>query len=1377
MDNKGRSNLAAVKQYLLCGTIPKDCNNTDKRAVRKRSKTFVIRDGQLYYTGGRPKRADAEEGEEETPENLENDTDRTQTLRKCCTNEEEKHEAVMSCHIGEDGTHFGMDKTGERVSSEYYWVGITNTVRKVIHSCDYCIARGIRCNTSALSHTHSNHTTPVVTVSNHENGIKMEVEMGEEPDVFFVSQETCSHFWQKVEIQVFGPYLAARKQVYVAVALDCYSQFPEAMVIENTSASSLTTFVLNLICRYGVMEKLCMLQNKCTKDMYLYINMQDLELAGIKLTFLSLHANVADERWQQVWKCLDDFVKAYPKMWERCLEAFMLPLRVSLPPQADYVPAYLNYNREPRLPETLSHKQDAASEVSLTDKDKKHTVDLLMSAYGQHAKNTNTNPHHLDLDLSLLPIVKLEALPHLDGDVLNLEESTIVPVNFEEEEQSERRKRRGRRRKEEEAETTNVEESNDAGDDFSDDDVVNDLNFSDFDEDDNDEPYQPKSNSRRKNHSSILTRSSSRKRTPTFKAKAEFLIKKEKRTPSASSPPSTEPIHPPKRKRGRPPKFRNEVEDPEGEEEGQASKSDSKEQLGAAPITTSGLMNSLELLDLDLYYLVIKAYKERGAYPQRVSVDFKRAVRRLADTVELKDGMLYGLVGKATGRLIVMRERERFALLRKAHAKGEEHMGRVRTLKTLLGMNVFWKGMSLDLDAFIHTCPECVMKNPLRNKTMVRIPTLSKEVAQKDHKADPHMSEDEEEECSYEDLMQYLTDETFPSTATPEHQEYIKQRSKWFSIMNGSLYYKSPARKNAVPRLVLLSETAQQEAIREAHIEEENHLSQQDTQVKLRRRYFWAGMTYDIMRHVMSCCMTEALAATPVEHRIPAIQQRVDRFRKYYKEGIPDMIVNADTTGTALSDAPEQGPSEAAAIDEDNTEVNKEAENPEIVEEMKESSATSAADTRAVREDKAIKRAMEAIIVKMGGETGEAWQKTSKAKMAASSASKPQGELTPDQIRIKKAKSKHKCEHCGKLVKGDVAFKVHLYKHTGIKPFSCSTCGKSFSNRKSLRIHNRKHTGHRPYLCNQCGREFFRSASLRYHLKAHATGRGTPVECDICGRKFTTQHRLIRHKEFKHPAQAKVFMCNQCGKHFTAARSLKRHEQTHTGIRKYQCQYCSKAFFRKEYLNSHLTNHAEYDPQVERLKPRKKPGKKPQEQQHAETVNVTTVVIPGPTGDTVPSNVIHWTESDQPATHSRHLEETTVTTLESYQHRQTVSTQPSHPAPSHVFTSARIAHLPVSSQSHTIHHTLHHPLAHTTRLVNVAGPHGPVSVTVSAAGQPIEVVHAGHGQEIMLQHEAVPVQYEVECLSGEASSLTEADLNAIHLLAQASITGQNLHTM
>ena len=238
--------------------------------------------------------------------------------------------------------------------------------------------------------------------------------------------------------------------------------------------------------------------------------------------------------------------------------------------------------------------------------------------------------------------------------------------------------------------------------------------------------------------------------------------------------------------------------------------------------------------------------------------------------------------------------------------------------------------------------------------------------------------------------------------------------------------------------------------------------------------------------------------------------------------------------------------------------------------------------------------------------------------------------------------------------------------------------------------------------------------------------------------------------------------------------SLKRHEQTHSGIRKYQCQFCSKAFFRKEYLNAHITNHPEYDPEAEKLKPRKKPGKKPKSLQ-AEGLNVTTVVIPGPSGDSVPSNVVHWTDNDRPV---HQLEEqTAVSTLERFQPQSVTIQQASV---SNALTHAQIAHLPSSStvsRAHALHPGLHHPIPHTTRLMNVPGTHGPLSVTVSATRPQIEVLHAGNGQEILLQHENVPVQYEVECLSGEATTLTEADLNAIHMLAQASMTGQNMHSI
>ena len=72
----------------------------------------------------------------------------------------------------------------------------------------------------------------------------------------------------------------------------------------------------------------------------------------------------------------------------------------------------------------------------------------------------------------------------------------------------------------------------------------------------------------------------------------------------------------------------------------------------------------------------------------------------------------------------------------------EEHHGRTSVLKYLSDIKVFWKGMSLDLDAFIHGCPECVCKSPLHSSTLVQIPSKSAALtAQEKEQEDPHLSE------------------------------------------------------------------------------------------------------------------------------------------------------------------------------------------------------------------------------------------------------------------------------------------------------------------------------------------------------------------------------------------------------------------------------------------------------------------------------------------------------------------------------------------------------------------------------------------------------------------------------------------------------------
>lgn len=84
--------------------------------------------------------------------------------------------------------------------------------------------------------------------------------------------------------------------------------------------------------------------------------------------------------------------------------------------------------------------------------------------------------------------------------------------------------------------------------------------------------------------------------------------------------------------------------------------------------------------------------------------------------------------------------------------------------------------------------------------------------------------------------------------------------------------------------------------------------------------------------------------------------------------------------------------------------------------------------------------------------------------------------------------AKYACIFCKDSFQYKSAFKLHLLKHTGDKPYHCDVCGKQFRRKSRYEGHVRNHTGDKPYECKECGLRFPQSGNLYYHAKTrHVT--------------------------------------------------------------------------------------------------------------------------------------------------------------------------------------------------------------------------------------------------------------------------------------------------
>ncbi|XP_026556609.1 zinc finger and BTB domain-containing protein 11 [Pseudonaja textilis] len=169
------------------------------------------------------------------------------------------------------------------------------------------------------------------------------------------------------------------------------------------------------------------------------------------------------------------------------------------------------------------------------------------------------------------------------------------------------------------------------------------------------------------------------------------------------------------------------------------------------------------------------------------------------------------------------------------------------------------------------------------------------------------------------------------------------------------------------------------------------------------------------------------------------------------------------------------------------------------------------------------------------------------------------------------------CDICGRSLPKLYSLRIHMLKHTGVKPHACKICGKSFTYKHGLKMHLVLHEAQKQFKCELCDKSFVTKRSLQEHISIH-TGE-SKYFCSHCGKSFHRASGLSKHlKKHQPKPEIRGYQCNQCEKSFYEPRDLRQHMNKHLGVKPFQCQFCGKCYSWKKDWYSHVKSHSVTDP-------------------------------------------------------------------------------------------------------------------------------------------------------------------------------------------------------
>ncbi|XP_031621230.1 zinc finger protein 420-like [Contarinia nasturtii] len=203
-------------------------------------------------------------------------------------------------------------------------------------------------------------------------------------------------------------------------------------------------------------------------------------------------------------------------------------------------------------------------------------------------------------------------------------------------------------------------------------------------------------------------------------------------------------------------------------------------------------------------------------------------------------------------------------------------------------------------------------------------------------------------------------------------------------------------------------------------------------------------------------------------------------------------------------------------------------------------------------------------------------------------------ETENEDEQIDGVQNMHKCEKCQKTF--DRVYKIvcHMKIDHAVHEFQdikCMHCMQCFPNTALLSKHKRQQceNEHKHIICNMCNSRFFWESSLEKHVAIYHEKEtkhfseyqtnSKSYNCDQCTKSFYKLEQLEAHTKL-HLTREKTFICDVCNKAFRRADNLKSHKRVHIPPEKREvknkrhlCSYCGRSFSNSSNLTVHIRRH------------------------------------------------------------------------------------------------------------------------------------------------------------------------------------------------------------